>query len=103
MRSEYVDELRAALRAALETLERAVESEAAGPPPSMQEKCGSTTQSEFLTQKEFLALLGISYSTYRHLRAEGKMPPEIRLTARTIKISRADVEAWERGAARRVA
>ncbi len=99
MKPKYVNELRAALEDALATLERALALDAAPPPSAVEEQ--GPPDSDFLTLREFLAHLGISYSTYRSLRADGKMPPEIRLTQRLIKFSRLDVEAWQREAARR--
>lgn len=48
----------------------------------------------FLTLQEFLQEAGISYSTYRTLRAQGRMPAEIRLSRRTIRISRDAIKAW---------
>lgn len=52
----------------------------------------------FLNIKELLNELGINYLSYRHLRAEGKMPPEIRFSKRLFRISRTDVDAWRQTA-----
>lgn len=52
------------------------------------------SEKEFLSIKEFTELVGMAYSTYRKLRAEGKAPREIRLSRRTIRIRTEDVDAW---------
>ena len=51
-------------------------------------------QSDFLTLQDFLKEVGLSYSTYRSLRAQGRTPKEIRLSKRTIRISRAAIAEW---------
>lgn len=48
----------------------------------------------FVRLKDFLKELGVSYSSYRLLRAEGKMPQEMRLSKRTIIFSRAEIDRW---------
>jgi len=50
---------------------------------------------DWLSISEFLAELDISYSTYRKLRAQGKMPQETALSRRTIRISKAAIKAWK--------
>ena len=50
-----------------------------------------------MTLQEFLLLLKLSYSAYRKLRSEGKMPPEIKLSRRTIRFSRRAVNEWLNG------
>jgi predicted DNA-binding transcriptional regulator AlpA len=38
--------------------------------------------------------MGLSYTAYRHLRLQGKMPQEIRLSKRTIRFSKAEIAKW---------
>lgn len=52
------------------------------------------SEREYLTLPEFLKEAQISYSTYRTLRAKGKTPKELRLSRRTIRISRAAMTEW---------
>lgn len=48
----------------------------------------------FVTVNEFMRSMGLSHSSYRRLRREGRTPPEFRLSANTARISRAEIEKW---------
>jgi predicted DNA-binding transcriptional regulator AlpA len=54
----------------------------------------SSSSDGFLSLQEFLREIRLSGTAYRNLRAQGKMPPEIRLSARTIRFSKAEIEKW---------
>jgi predicted DNA-binding transcriptional regulator AlpA len=91
-RNYLVERLFAAQAAAAEKASRETDAARLG------NESASDLAKTIVTLQEFLAELGISYSTYRCLRTEGKMPPEIRLSKRLIKFSREDIEAWRRAA-----
>lgn len=48
----------------------------------------------FVRLRDFLKRVGMSYSTYRVLRQQGKTPKEMRLSKRTIVISEAAIKEW---------
>jgi hypothetical protein len=52
------------------------------------------TDPQFYTLKEFLKQIGMSYTAYRNNRAKGLMPPEVRVSKRTILIRKEAVDAW---------
>lgn len=60
-------------------------------PPGRSSPSGDES---FMTLKEFLASVQLSYATYRTLREQGKTPKEIRLSKRTIRILRSEAVAW---------
>jgi hypothetical protein len=49
---------------------------------------------QFYTLKEFLREIGMSYTAYRNNRAKGLMPPEVRVSKRTILLRREAVQEW---------
>jgi hypothetical protein len=55
---------------------------------------GPTGREEFVTLKEFLKEMHLSYASYRKLRAAGKTPPELRPSKNAIRISRAEISRW---------
>lgn len=54
-------------------------------------------QRDYLTLAEFLSEVRLSYSAYRTLREKGKTPKELRISRRTIRITRAAMEEWRHG------
>jgi predicted DNA-binding transcriptional regulator AlpA len=56
--------------------------------PSLSESEG------FITLRQFLRELGLSHTAYQNMRRAGKMPPEIRLSKRTIRFSKAEIAKW---------
>lgn len=49
---------------------------------------------DFWKLRAWLKSMNLSYTTYRRLRAQGKMPTEIRLSQRTILISKQAIAEW---------
>jgi predicted DNA-binding transcriptional regulator AlpA len=54
-----------------------------------------STGPKFITRGQFLSEMGISMRTYRKYRAAGKMPPEVRLSQRTVLFSTEEVDRWK--------
>jgi hypothetical protein len=59
-----------------------------------KEKQESPPSGDYTKLGAWLRKVGISYSTYRTMRAEGKAPRELRPTKRTILITKEAEEAW---------
>jgi predicted DNA-binding transcriptional regulator AlpA len=50
---------------------------------------------ELLTMEDLTSRLRVSFATVRRMRSRGRLPAEIRISARSVRFQLNDVEDWE--------